>query len=360
MSLSLDELRHQIDEVDSQLLQLLNQRMGYVRQVGELKRQSNTIIYRPEREKAIIDRLSATNQGLLSRAAIEAIFLEIFAISRNFELPERVAYLGPEGSFTHQAAESRFGAVSEYMPLGDIRAVFEAVQTNRARFGIIPIENNQEGLVPETMDQLAAMQDLKIAAEIPMPIHFAFASVNDRLHEIKKIYSKDIAFGQCRRFLDATFREQKPELVPVDSTSRAAKLALNDPHAAAICSHIAARLYDLPMLFDNIEDSTDNFTRFLVVARDFKSQPSGNDKTSLLARLPHSDEPGSLVTFLQDFHRAGINLTKIESRPAKSGRNFQYMFFVDLDGHIDDARIKPVIEQHADVLQWLGSYVKLC
>ena len=164
-------------------MDLVNDRMSFVKEIGELKRSGNETIYRPEREKAIIDRLAASNKGVLSRTAIEAIFMEIFAVSRNYELPERIAFLGPEGSFTHQAAESRYGAMSDYIALDSIASVFEAVKTSRARFGIVPIENNQEGTVQETIDFLA-QHKLNIAAEIVLPIHFAFASISCKHSEI--------------------------------------------------------------------------------------------------------------------------------------------------------------------------------
>lgn len=357
--MELDELRKAVDKIDDRILQLLNDRMGLVKKIGAIKSTSGSTIYRPEREKNIIERLvsnAENKKGLLDRAAIESIFLEIFAIARNIELPEKVAYLGPEGSFTHQAAESRFGAMSEYLPLSSIQSVFEAVDTKRARYGVVPLENNQEGVVNETIDYLGLF-DLHIVAEVPVPINFAFATIEDKVDAIRKIYSRDIAFKQCKKFLDDTFTDNKVELVSVNSTSRAVKMAREEPHAAAICSHIAARIFQLPILFDNIEDSTDNFTRFLIISREFKNTRSGSDKTSILTRLP--DEPGSLVNFLQDFYDKKINLTKIESRPAKEGRKFKYWFYIDFDGHIDDPNVKEIIKKYRKTTKWLGSYVKM-
>jgi chorismate mutase/prephenate dehydratase len=339
------------------MIEILNKRMVFVKQIGELKRSSNTPIYRPEREKSIIDRLYKNHQGILSKAAVEAIFLEIFAISRNLELPELVAYLGPEGSFTHQAAESRFGAMSEYIALDSIQSVFKAVDTERARFGVVPLENNQEGVVSETID-LLGNTDIHITAEIPLPIHFAFATTCQHPKDIKRIYSRDIGFKQCKKFIDESFNDKKIELIPVSSTSKAVKIALSEPNCAAMCSHIAAKMYNLPILFDNVEDSTNNFTRFLIVSKGMVNQPSGNDKTSLLAKT--TDRPGSLMTLLQDFYKEGINLTKLESRPAKKGRSFKYYFYIDLDGHVEDANVARVMERHHKDLKWLGSYLKLC
>jgi chorismate mutase / prephenate dehydratase len=355
--MQLTELRHQIDQLDTQLLELLNARMELVAEIGKLKRTSNTSIYRPEREKAIIDRLVTANSGRLNKAAIEAIFLEIFAVSRNIEMPEKVAYLGPEGSFTHQAAEKRFGGVSEYIALSNIKAVFEAVETGRVRFGVVPIENNQEGMVMETVNQLGRA-DVHIVAEVPMAIHFSFATHLENPTEVRKIYSKDIAFKQCRHFLQEYFGADTVELIPVESTSKAARLAHEQEGTAAICSHIAAKLYDVPVLFENIEDSTENFTRFLIISKEFVNQRSAQDKTTILARLP--DTPGSLADFLQEFHKESINLTKIESYPAKLGKGFKYWFFIEFEGHYGDENVQRVLQKHEQNLRWLGSYVKLC
>lgn len=352
----LDDLRKQIDLIDDELIRLLNKRMDIVQQVGELKRTDKSAIYRPEREKAIVDRLESNSNGILNRAAIEAIFFEIFAVSRNYELPERIAYLGPEGSFTHQAAESRYGAMSDYIPLDSISAVFEAVKTSRARFGVVPIENNQEGTVQETIDFLAQHQ-LTIAAEIVLPIHFSFASKSENLEQIKTIYSRDIAFRQCKNFLNDYFKHPV-KLVPVSSTSRACQIALEEENAAAICAPIAARQYKLPILFSNIQDSADNQTRFLIVSQNYVNAMSGQDKTTVIATLP--DEPGALVRFLQQFQNAGINLCKVESRPAKKGAQFKYVFFVEFEGHFQDPTIQNTIRPYLENLVWLGSYVQIC
>jgi len=356
--MTLETLRNDIDALDDQVLALLNQRMELVRHVGELKRSTNSIIYRPERERQIIDRLTSQNKGPLNEAAIEAIFLEVFAVARNMELPERVAYLGPEGSFTHQCAESRFGALSAYTALPTIRSVFESVETGRARFGVVPIENNQEGVVNETIDLLNE-RDISIAAEAHIPVHFTFATQTEDLSELKYIYSKDIAFRQCSKFLQDTFDGLKVELVPVESTSKAAKLAAQQPNSAAICSHIAAKLFGVPVLFDNIEDSDLNRTRFLILAKNFQNQPSGQDKTTLIARLPETMKPGVLATFLQEFNERNINITKIESRPLRNGATFQYWFLLECEGHAQEPALKDILANHTADLKCLGSYVRV-
>ena len=357
--MTLEQLRQQIDELDNEMLGILNKRMDVVKHVGEIKKTTQTVIYRPEREKQIIDRLAEMSQGLLTRPAIEAIYLEIFAVSRNLELPERIAYLGPEGSFTHQAAESRFGAMSDYLPLPSIRSVFESVDTGRARFGVVPIENNLEGIVKETIDLLNET-DLKIVAEVVIPVHFTFATKSEKLSDIKRIYSKDIAFGQCEKFLNEYFNGKDEEFfVQVDSTSKAAKLASQDEQSAAVCSHIAAKLFDVPILFDNIQDSSQNRTRFFIIGKDFVNQKSEKDKTTIIAKLPDDGKPGTLVRFLQEFENRGINLVKIESRPVKEGETFNFWFLMEFDGYFLDENVQHIMKKHESDIKWLGSYVKM-
>lgn len=355
---TLEECRTAIDALDNEVIELLNRRMEVVHRVGEIKHQNKGAIYRPEREKAIIDRLnslSVQSGGLLNRSAIEAIFLEIFAVARNLELPEKIAYLGPEGSFTHQAAESRFGAMSDYLSLGSIAAVFKTLEAGRAKFGVVPIENSRDGVVGETLD-LLGKSSVKIVAELYMPIHMAFASKAEKLHQIKKIYSKDKGFGQCREFL-LEHGLDRIEHIPVESTAKAAVLASKDSEAAAICSHIAAKLYGIPTLFENIEDAHNNATRFFILS-DFKNGPSGEDKTSILVRLKDGQKAGALFHFLEDFNKADINLSKIESRPSRDDGGFGYWFFIDFFGHIDEAHVQEMITKHTDEVTWLGSYVK--
>lgn len=355
---TLDDCRDAIDTIDNALLELLNKRMKVVERVGEIKHDSGTAIYRPEREKDIIDRLTALSKetdGILNKSAIEAIFLEVFAVSRNLELPERIAYLGPEGSFTHQAAESRFGGMSDYLSLGSIHSVFKTLEAGRAKFGVVPIENSRDGIVGETLD-LLAKSSVKIVAELYMPIHMAFASKATKLEDITKIYSKDKGFGQCREFL-SQHGFLNVEQIPVESTAKAAILAAEDPTAGAICAHIAAKLYNVPTMFENIEDEHDSSTRFVILS-DFKNSPSEHDKTSILVRLKDAVEAGSLVHFLQDFDNENINMSKIESRPSKDKGGFGYWFYIDFYGHIDDSNIQKVLSKHVGEVTWLGSYVK--
>jgi chorismate mutase/prephenate dehydratase len=345
----LGKIRVQLDDIDDQLLKLINQRMELVHQVGVIKAKSGGAIYRPEREKAILDRLENNNDGLLNRAAIEALFLEIFAISRNLELPENIAYLGPEGSFTHQAAESRFGAMSAYLPINSIKGVFEEVASKKAKFGVVPIENSSNGIVSDTITSLTEY-DLKIIAEVIIDVHFAFATNCDQIRDIKKIYSKDIAFEQCHRFLE-NHSLYDIELIPVESTAKAVKLAMDEEGAAAICSHVGAKMYGLPILFEDIEDSGNNRTRFVIIS-DFDNGKSGNDKTSIFAQVP--DRQGALLELLTDFDKNGINLTKIKSHIVEGISTF----FIDFDGHKDDENVSSMFKKHNGSIKFLGSYVK--
>ena len=347
--MTLDDLRLKIDSLDDTLLKLYNERMELVHQVGELKNTTGAPIYRPEREQSILNRLKSQNDGKLTDAAIDALFLEMFAVARNLELPEGVAFLGPEASFTHQAAESKFGAMSAYLPMGSIQGIFREVEKGTAKFGVIPIENSSNGIVSDTISCLDEY-NLKIIAEVMIDVHFAFATLSEDIKQITKIYSKDIAFGQCRLFLQDLGLDDV-ELVPVESTAKAAKMAALDEEAAALCPSIAAKLYNLPIRFNNIEDNTNNRTRFFIISN-FENEASGDDKTSLLVRL--SNRPGSLVDFLNHFEKEGVNLTKIKSHIVEG----ESIFFIEFNGHKDDANVKPILEKMQKEIKVLGSYVR--
>ncbi len=350
--MTLEELRENIDRIDDKLLDLYNERLKYVHEVGVLKNSTGASIYRPEREQEILDRLKKRNKqsgGMLTDKAIDALFLELFAVARNFELPERIAFLGPEASFTHQAAEMKFGAMSSYLPIHSIKGVFREVARGQAKFGVVPIENSFNGIVSDTITCLSDYE-LKIIAEVMVDIHHVLATKAEDIKDIKRIYSKDIAFGQCSQFLSDTGLDMV-EQIPVESTAKAAQMAAEDSNSAAICSEVAAKLYQLPMLFENIEDEGHNRTRFFIVS-DFENAPSGRDKTTILVKLPN--RPGALVDFLNDFKEAKIDLTKIKSHIV-GGIS---IFFVEFDGHKDDEKIKKIFEKHKDSIKFLGSYVK--
>jgi len=351
----LKNLRDKIDEIDNKILELLNKRMQIVKEVGELKNNTNAPVYRPERERDIIKRLSELSKkqnGILGKDEIEAIFLEIFAISRALERKERIAFLGPIGTYTHQAAESRFGANAKYLPLLNIEAVFKAVDAKEAKYGVVPIENNTEGVVGITLDSLKKY-NVKIVSEICMDIHHSFASLQDEITNIKRIYSHPQGYNQCLSFLE-THNLLDVEFIPTESTAKAAQLAAKDKFSGAICSKIAAKLYNVPLLFEKIEDNMANRTRFIIIS-DFKTQKSGNDKTSVIAKTSH--KTGALFELLKNFKDEDINLLKIESRPNKDD-TFNTWFYIDFEGHIDDEKVKKIIEKEKMI--WLGSYLKEC
>tara|TARA_B100001063_G_scaffold88243_1_gene82073 strand:- start:557 stop:1621 length:1065 start_codon:yes stop_codon:yes gene_type:complete len=353
--MNIEELRIKIDKIDSEILKLLNERMDVVHQVGVIKSASNESVYRPEREKEIIERLVKFSEGRMKKESIKPIFQEVFAAARNIELPERISFLGPEGSFTHQAAESNFGSSSKYLSLNSISSVFDSVQNNQAKYGIIPLENNQEGIVQETID-LLGISKLKIIAELPMSISLSFSTRADDVKNIKKVYSKDIAFKQCKEFIDNYF-DDEVELIPVNSTSAAVKFADSDIKSAAICSRFASVQRNVPILFDNIEDSKNNHTRFVVLSLSENKVKSKKDKTSILVNL--TDGHGVLAKFLQEFHDAKINLTKLESRPAKRGIDFKYIFYIDFAGHYLDSNFQIIYKRYEKNIKLLGSYPRM-
>ncbi len=350
---TIESYRKEIDVLDDDILKLLNERMEVVKAIGRLKQTTGTAIYRPEREKEILDRLKKQNQGALKAQAIDAIFLEVFAVSRNLEFPEKIAFLGPEGSYTHQVAESRFGAMGNYISVSSIEAVFHALENKEAKYGVVPVENNTEGAVGTTLDCLGKFS-AKIVAEIYMDIHHSFATICEDIRRVKRIYSHPQGYNQCRRFLEEHML-LGIEFIPTKSTAEAARKASEEPEAAAICSHIAAKLCNLPILFAKIEDNLANQTRFLILS-DFKNKRGIQNKTSILAKT--ADKPGGLVEFLQTFQAQNVNLTKIESRPTKD-KGFQSMFYMDFEGHIDDENVQRVIEENKERydIKWLGSYI---
>lgn len=354
---TLQRLRGHIDCIDSEIIELLDKRLSFVQQIGHLKVKNNASIYRPDRERAIIQNLVELAQkkelNNLNKSIIEAIFYEIFAIARNIETPQKIAFLGPIGSYTHQAAENRFGPLSTYLPLTTISAVFDALQRGNAKYGVIPLENNTNGMVGETIDNLAC-HDFKIINEIILPIHHSFATNHSSLDSIKKIYSKDIAFGQCSHFLQH-YQLNEIEHIPVSSTALGAKLASSESNSAAICSEIAAKIYNLPIMFENIENHCKNQTRFVIIS-DFTNQKGQNDKTSIFVSIKDFGKAGALFALLQDFKDEDINITKIDSRPIQNDGAFHSGFYMDFYGHRDDECVQRIFAKRRDEIKWLGSY----
>jgi len=347
----LAELRMQIDELDRQIVTWLNRRAEVVIQVGEIKQVDGTPIYAPHRESAVLKRIAELNTGPMPQRTLQAIYREMMSGSFMLEKPLRIAYLGPEGTFSHMAAQRKFGSSVEYRPLADIRAVFGEVGRGHCDLGLVPIENSSGGGVVDTLDCFVDAQ-LYICGEVILDVHHNLLA-NCRPEEIQAVASKPEVFSQCRDWLSTSL--QKVELVPVASSSRAAEMATQRDDLAAIGSELAAELYDLKIVFACIEDSPNNRTRFFVIANE-PAKRTGNDKTAVMFSAPHC--AGALVEVLNVFSRNGINLTNIDSRPSRR-RNWEYFFFVDAEGHFEDPNFAEALDEarnHCSDLQVLGSF----
>ena len=351
--MSLEELRNRIDELDEKLVKLLNERARVVVEIGKLKSKTGGQIYAPDREKKVLERIAKVNEGPLPNKCLVAIWREMMSGSFALERPLRIGYLGPGGSFSHTAAMLKFGQSVEYEPLADIRSIFDEVSKGHCDLGLVPIENTTGGGVIETLDALID-SDVKVCSEVLMTIHHNLLA-NCSLEQIEKIYSKPEVFAQCRNWLSATFKDA--QTVAVASTAVAARTAADEPAAAAIGSAVAAELYGLKIVCENIEDITNNITRFLVIARE-DARPTGEDKTAILFSTAH--KAGALADVLDVFKKYNINLTNIESRPSKK-REWEYYFFVDFLGHRTDEQVQKGLEEarkHCLQLSILGSFPK--
>jgi len=349
--MSLDKLRNQINELDYQLVKLLNERARVVVEIGKLKSKTGKQIYSPDREKEVFARVTRANKGPLPDKCLAAIWRELMSGSFALERPLRIGYLGPGGSFSHTAAMLKFGQSVEYEPLADIISIFDEVSKGHCDLGLAPIENTTGGGVIETLDALID-SDVKICAEVLMAIHHSLLA-NCPLNQITKIYSKPEIFTQCRNWLTATFKEA--QIVPVASSAKAAQMAADEEGTAAVGSTTAAELYGLKIVCENIEDNTNNITRFLVISRE-DAKPTGEDKTAILFSTAH--KAGALADVLEVFKRYNINLTNIESRPSKK-RQWEYYFFVDFIGHRTDEQVQKGLEEasgHCLQLSILGSF----
>jgi chorismate mutase/prephenate dehydratase len=350
--MDLGDWRSRISELDNQILNLLNQRAEAALQIGDLKRRQEAPSYVPEREAAVVRGLTAANRGPLPGEAVQAVWREILSACRALEGPVTVAYLAPPATFTHQAARERFGESVSYHPSRSIADIFEDVERGRAQFGVVPVENSIEGAVNVTLDRLVD-SDLRICGELTLEIGQCLLSRAGELREIKRVLSHPQGLAQCRGWLTANLPD-----VPVEettSTAAAAELAAGDATLAAIASALAGRLYGVPVLRERIEDNRQNTTRFLVIGRQ-AAGPSGRDKTTILFAMPN--QPGALYRILEPFARTGLNLTKIESRPAKR-LPWDFVMFVDFEGHQDTPTVATVLSEIAErtrYLKILGSY----
>jgi chorismate mutase/prephenate dehydratase len=350
----IQEYRKEIDGIDDEILRLLNDRSKLVTEIGKLKKQSDTYahLHTPRREAEIVDRLIHQNKGPFPNEAIRPVYREIMSASLSLEGPQKVAYLGPRATFTHLACIQKFGASAQYIPVNSIKDVFNEVERGRANFGVVPIENSTEGVVNHTLDMFID-SNLLIYGEVLQEVSHHLLSKSDRLEDVKKIYSHPHAIAQCRQWLETNLPHVPVSEVP--STARAAELCADDPSAAAIASELAGQLYGLKTLKARIEDNMNNYTRFLVLS----SKPperTGKDKTSVM--LSVKDKVGALYELLRPFASYGLNMTKIESRPSRR-KAWEYIFFVDVEGHVEEDRVKKAVEEikgRCLFLKILGSY----
>ncbi|MDH5526264.1 MAG: prephenate dehydratase [Nitrospirota bacterium] len=348
----LSPLRKQIDAIDDEILRLLNQRAEIALQVAAVKHTHNAPLHVPEREKAILERLTGNNPGPFPTAAVGTVFREVISACLNLEGPIRVAYLGPFATFTHQAALGYFGSSCHFQPRGSIRDVLAAVEKGDAAYCVVPVENSTEGSVTVTLD-LVADTDLNVCGEVVNRIHHCLLTRSESLSDVTVIYSHPQPLAQCRGWLE----QHMPGVrcVETASTARAAERAAGESTSAAIASALAGEVYGLKALAKNIEDTTTNRTRFWILSKE-RRPASANDKTSALVSI--KDEAGSLVRMLAPFQNHNVNLTRIESRPSRQ-RPWEYLFFIDMSGHPKQPEVSAALKELKESSLWvkvLGAY----
>ncbi len=351
---SIQTYRKKIDEIDLKILNLLSQRGKAAKAIGKIKKEHGKRFHVPEREVTLLKRLETKNSGPFSAEAIGIIFREIISASLSLEAPIKIAYFGLPASYTHLAAIRKFGVSANLISQESIKNVFIETANSRVEYGMVPIENSTEGVVNQTLD-LFMEYAVQICGEIQLPIHHNLLSHCNDLKKIKRVYSHIQAISQCRHWIEANLPHAK--VIPVASTSRAAEMAQSEKTAGAISSDFAANLYHVPIQKQNIEDHPNNFTRFIVIGRN-ETQMTGCDKTSLM--FSTLDEAGILFKILKPFAEQKINLTSIESRPLKKNA-WEYVFFIDLDGHIQEERVRKSISKLQSLCNFihiLGSYPK--
>ena len=351
--MGLNDLRQKIDEIDDKVIKLLNDRTKVALDIGKLKHSKGEQIYSPSREHEVYTKIDRENNGPLPNDALKSIYREIMSAALSLEKLLKIAYLGPEASFTNLAALSKFGNSVEYVACSNIGDVFVEVEKGNADYGVVPIENSTEGSVNHSLDMFIDY-DLKICSEILFEINHYLLS-NSKLSSIKRVYSKPEVFGQCRGWLKANL--PKVELIDTSSTTVAAQRVGQEEGAAAIASKLASVIYNVNIIAESIEDAPHNVTRFLVIGKGIP-EPTGSDKTSIVCSI--KDKVGALYDILHPIFDTNINMTKIESRPSKR-KAWDYYFFIDIEGHINDESIKKTIariEEHVRMLKVLGSYPK--
>ena len=355
---ALARIRNRIDEVDQEILKLLTERASLALEVGAVKQANQDgaapVYFRPEREAQILTRLKECNRGPLSDGDVARLFREIISCCLSLEQPLSVGYLGPPGTYTEMAALAQFGRFARTEPLESIDEVFREVETGKTDYGVVPVENSTEGMVNRTLDCfMEAPPEISICAEVELPIHHAFLVHPDHDGQLERIVSHAQSLAQCRGWLQTNY--PGVERLAAASNAEAARNAAENPRIGAVAGQVAAQRYGLKTVAHNIEDRTDNKTRFLVVGRQDVGA-SGRDKTSILVAT--SNRPGALYRVLEPFHRHGISLTRIETRPARSG-DWSYVFFIDFDGHQEDDTVQRTLGEVAEValeVRRLGSY----
>jgi chorismate mutase / prephenate dehydratase len=353
--MNINDSRKAIDDLDRRIVELLNERARHAQAIGRTKAEQAAEAFAPAREQQVFERLAAANAGPLPDSALRAIYREVISACRALERPMTIGYWGPAGSNTHVAALTRFGHGVQLIPLESIATVFGEVEKGGVDYGVVPVENSTEGIVSYTFDEFLD-SDLRVCAEIHVPIRHSIVSRAASLAEVRRLYTMFQATAQCRNWLSRHL--PNVELIEVSTTARAAQVAAGEPGAAAIASSVAAEAYGLEILADGIEDSARNFTRFFVLGRT-QPPPTGRDKTSILFSVPH--EAGALIRALAAFEKYDLNLTMIQSRPTKL-RPWEYVFFVDVVGHVEepgDSPLRRALKSFQDrclFVRVLGSY----
>ncbi|MGE3822344.1 MAG: prephenate dehydratase [Isosphaeraceae bacterium] len=353
---TLSSLRTEIDRIDKELVGLLNRRAEVALQIGQVKQKQGIEVWSPAREEEVIAKALQTSQGPLPPETLKLIFRELMSGSRSLQRTLRVAFLGPRYSYSHLAAIAMFGEAVEHVPVGSIAAVFEEVNRRHVQFGLVPLENSTDGRVADTLEMFVRLPGLKIRAEVKLRVHHCLLG-RCEWGEVQRVYSKAQALSQCRHWIAKNLPQAR--VIDVVSTAAAAEHASREEFAAAVASRAAGEAYQLKVLASNIEDQAYNVTRFAVIG-ELTEQRTGKDKTTLMLRLPN--ESGSLLKAISPFEKAGVNMTWIESFPSPEGpadRNPTYLFFIDVEGHMEDEAVKRSIEavrKRAVRLEILGSY----
>ncbi len=349
--MSISEHRQAIDRLDTEIVKCLNERTEHVLAIGEIKKRAGEEIYAPHRERAVLNRICKRNEGPITNESLRAIYREIMSSALSLEKSLTIAYLGPEATFTHQAAIRRFGSSLNYSAQKTISDVFTEVTKSRADYGVVPVENSTEGVVTHTLDMFVD-SELKIVAQIVMPVQHCLLSNSPRA-QLTKLYTHPQSLGQCRIWLQTHF--PRIEIIETSSNARSAELAAKEKGAAAIAGVLAAEKYKVDVLDYDIQDNVANATRFLVLGRQC-SPPTGHDRTSLMVSV--TDKVGALHNAIAAFRRYRINMTKIESRPSKR-KAWEYFFFIDCDGHMQDRKVENALKalgEHCNFVKVLGSF----